>query len=213
MKAGNPIIHFRTGVVTMLRRAVLSLVVLTAVLGACSRRQPPPAPTPEPTQPDTAAENARRRQQALADSIARANAERDRLANEARERSARARSVLEELVYFDYDRSDIRSDQQEVLTRKVAVLRANPNVAIRIIGHADERGSVEYNLALGMRRAEEVRRYLTGFGIDASRFSTETMGEDRPLDPGTTEAAYARNRRAEFTITRGGENLVMPGQE
>jgi peptidoglycan-associated lipoprotein len=85
-------------------------------------------------------------------------------------------------------------------------------VALRISGHADERGSVEYNLALGMRRAESIRQYLAGFGIDPSRLSTETLGEDRPLDPSGTEAAFARNRRAEFTITRGGENLVMPGQ-
>jgi peptidoglycan-associated lipoprotein len=116
------------------------------------------------------------------------------------------------MVFFDYDRSEIRADQQQTLTQKVAVLRANPNVALRIGGHADERGSVEYNLALGMRRAESVRQYLSGFGIDDSRLSTETFGEDRPLDPGQSEAAYARNRRAEFNITRGAENLVMPGQ-
>ena len=115
------------------------------------------------------------------------------------------------MVFFDYDRSDVRSDQTETLTRKAAVLRENPAVTLRIVGHADERGSIEYNLALGMRRAESVRQYLTNFGIDASRLSTDTMGEDRPLDPGTTEAAYARNRRAEFTITAGGDNLRMPG--
>jgi peptidoglycan-associated lipoprotein len=115
------------------------------------------------------------------------------------------------MVFFDYDDSSIRSDQQEVLNRKVAVLRANPAVALRITGHADERGSLEYNLALGLRRANSVRDYLTGFNLEASRFSTDSMGEDRPLDPGHTEAAWSRNRRAEFVITRGGESLMPPG--
>jgi peptidoglycan-associated lipoprotein len=195
----------------MLRRVLLSLVALAITLGACSRRQPPPPPQQQ--LPDTAGEGQRRLDQMRADSIRRAEEERRRMEGEAGERTARARALIEEMVFFDYDRSDIRADQQEMLTRKVAVLRANPEVALRVAGHADERGSVEYNLALGMRRAESVRQYLSGFGIEASRLSTETFGEDRPLDPGTSEAAYARNRRAEFTITRGGEMLNLPGQQ
>jgi peptidoglycan-associated lipoprotein len=195
----------------MLRRVLLSLVALAIALGACSRRQPPPPPQQQ--LPDTAGEGQRRLDQMRADSIRRAEEERRRMEGEAGERTARARALIEEMVFFDYDRSDIRADQQEMLTRKVAVLRANPEVALRVAGHADERGSVEYNLALGMRRAESVRQYLSGFGIEASRLSTETFGEDRPLDPGTSEAAYARNRRAEFTITRGGEMLNLPGQQ
>ncbi len=115
------------------------------------------------------------------------------------------------MVHFDYDQSRIRSDAEAVLQRKIPILRANPGVRLRISGHADERGSVEYNLALGLRRANAVRDYLVNFGIDASRITTETFGEDRPIDPGTTEAAYQRNRRAEFTITAGGDNLVSPG--
>jgi peptidoglycan-associated lipoprotein len=82
---------------------------------------------------------------------------------------------------------------------------------MRIAGHADERGSVEYNLALGMRRAEAVRDYLAGFGLEAGRFEVTSMGEDMPLDRGSNEAAWARNRRAEFTITAGGQTLVAPG--
>ena len=190
----------------MLRRAVLfSMLVATAA--ACSRNEPPQEPIP-PTLPDTAGEGARRAaEQARQDSIRRAEAER-RAAEAA---TARARSILEEMVFFDYDDSNLRPDAQEALARKVAVLRANPNVTLRITGHADERGSIEYNLALGLRRANSVRDYLTGFGISASRFTTETMGEDRPLDPASNETAWARNRRAEFTITGGGERLVAPG--
>ncbi len=128
-------------------------------------------------------------------------------------RNARVRAVLEEMVFFDYDRSDVRSDQTETLTRKVAVLRENPAVTLRVIGHADERGSIEYNLALGMRRAQAVKDYLANFGVDGSRLQVASLGEDRPADPGRTEAAYARNRRAEFNITAGGDNLRMPGGE
>jgi len=116
------------------------------------------------------------------------------------------------MVNFDYDESRIRTDAEQVLQRKIPILRTNAGVTLRVTGHADERGSVEYNLALGLRRANAVRDYLGGFGITASRITTETAGEDRPLDRGTTEAAYARNRRAEFVITGGADNLMAPGR-
>lgn len=185
----------------MPRGAVLTLLVLTALTSAaCGREEPePPAPQPPPAQPDTAGQGQAALDRARADSIAAAEAAR----RAAEEETARARAVLEEMVFFDYDDSSIRSDAQDVLAQKVSVLRANPNVALMITGHADERGSIEYNLALGMRRAQSVKDYLAGFGLDASRFTIESFGEDRPADRGTTEAAYARNRRAEFVITAG----------
>jgi peptidoglycan-associated lipoprotein len=189
----------------MIRRAAAGGIAIVLVLAACSSNEPPPPPPPPtqttapPTGPDTAAENAARRA-AAEEAARRAEAER-----------ARLRTVLEQAVLFDYDQSRIRADAETVLQQKVPILRANPGVRLRIGGHADERGSVEYNLALGLRRANSVRDYLVNFGIDASRVTTETFGEDRPVDRGTTEAAYQRNRRAEFTITAGGENLVAPG--
>jgi peptidoglycan-associated lipoprotein len=115
-----------------------------------------------------------------------------------------------ELVFFDYDQSSIRGDARPVLDRKVAILRANPNVALRIEGHADERGSVEYNLALSLRRANAIRDYLVNFNLDQGRFEIAPIGEERPLMTGATEEAYARNRRGEFHITRGGDNLMAP---
>ncbi|MHB1168108.1 MAG: OmpA family protein [Longimicrobiales bacterium] len=192
----------------MLRRAML-VSMLVATVAACSSNEPPAEPIP-PTLPDTAGEGARRAaEQARQDSIRRAEEERAR--REAEAATARARSILEEMVFFDYDESNLRSDAQETLARKVAVLRANPNVTLRITGHADERGSIEYNLALGLRRANAVKDYLAGFGISESRFTTETMGEDRPLDRGSGESAWARNRRAEFGITGGGDRMTAPG--
>jgi peptidoglycan-associated lipoprotein len=195
-----------------MRRLLLLAVLLAVPLAACSRRQPPPQqPGPRAVPFDTAGQGALRAaelERARRDSIARARAGDDAARREA---GARARAILEERVHFDYDQSSVRVDAQEALSQKVPILRANPIVRLRIAGHADERGSVEYNLALGMRRANAVRDYLAGFGIDATRFEIVSLGEDMPLDTRSTEAAWALNRRAEFTITAGGETLVMPG--
>ena len=188
----------------MLRGAVLVLAVATAVTACSSSPEPEPPAPPPPAAPDTAGQGQARLDEMREDSIRRAREAEAATAEE----TARARAILEEMVFFDYDESAIRADAQETLSQKITVLRSNPNVVLRITGHADERGSIEYNLALGLRRANSVRDYLVGFGLDASRFTTETMGEDQPLDPGTTEAAYARNRRSEFAITSGGEQLT-----
>jgi peptidoglycan-associated lipoprotein len=181
-------------------RQLLLLVTAVTVLGACSRRQPPPQPEPArppaPTQPSAVTQP----------QTVDPDAEARRLA----EASARAVAILEEIVHFDYDDSSIRADAQESLARKVPILRANPNARLRVVGHTDERGSVEYNLALGMRRANAVRDYLAGFGIDAARFDTVSMGEDQPLDPRSNEQAWALNRRAEFSVA-GGQTLILPG--
>ncbi len=91
-----------------------------------------------------------------------------------------------------------------MLQRKVSVLREYPGIQLRLEGHCDERGSNEYNLALGQRRAESVRRYLMSYGIDASRFATISYGEERPLVDAQNEEAWAQNRRAEFMVTARG---------
>ena len=187
----------------MMRKSVLAMLALGLVLGACRKKEPEtPAPV-IPATPDTAGQGAAR---ARADSIARENARRE---EEARRAAAMAevRSTLMEMVFFDYDRAEIRSDMQDVMSRKAAALRANPEVTLRVEGHADERGSVEYNLALSLRRANAVREYLTGAGLEASRFEVAAFGEEQPLETGQNEDAYARNRRAAFQITRGGDNL------
>jgi peptidoglycan-associated lipoprotein len=166
----------------------------SVVLTACGRK-----PEPEPRAPPSTAQQGPSMPTSTADDDAAARAA------EARARGAAAarRAVLEERVYFAYDRSDLESAQQETLRRKVEVLRNESQIRLRIEGHADERGSLEYNLALGMRRAQSVMDYLAGFGLDRSRFTVESLGEDRPADPGRTEAAWSRNRRAEFVITGG----------
>lgn len=191
---------------------ILVLTMTAAVaFAACRRQQAAPPPEPAPPPPAQTCDDACQRRIAdsiaavrRADSIARANAA---AAAAAREAEA-ARAALTAKILFDYDQADIRADQRAVLDAKIPVLRANPAVRILISGHADERGSDEYNIALGQARAAAARRYLTDNGIDPARIQITSYGEERPAAQGTDEAAYAQNRRAEFEIVAGGENLV-----
>ena len=202
--------------VTLLLALGLGAAVLTG--SSCGGNPPPQNATPAI---DTAAENAR-----IRDSINAANAERDRQAREEADRiaaqrradsaaaAARARdevrSTLAAMIHFDLDKSNIRADDMGALDQKVAILQANPELKIRIGGHCDERGSDEYNLALGNRRAQSAKQYLVSHGIDASRIETQSWGEERPLVDGHDENAWSQNRRDEFEVTSGGDNIRRP---
>jgi len=104
-------------------------------------------------------------------------------------------------VNFDFDQYDIRPDARAILDRKAAFLNANSSVRTQIEGHCDERGTTAYNMALGERRANAAKQYLTTAGVSAGRMSTISYGKERPLDPGHNEAAWARNRRDHFAVT------------
>lgn len=198
----------------IVRRFFLTVFAATLMVGACGG-DPPPPPPPPPAMPD---QDSLRRYN---DSVANAEAERRRLAAEReaaaaaeRERQrliAEARTTLEAMVFFDYDMSEIRADAQTALRAKADILRASPQVQLRIEGHADERGSTEYNMALGNRRAEAIRTALVGFGLAANRFEIVSFGEGRPLQQGSNEAAWARNRRGQFVITAGA-NAINPAR-
>ncbi len=189
-------------------RLVLAAIATVLVAAACT---PEPAPeTPAPTGP-TAEELERMRQDSIRRVEEAAAAERARLEEMARQEAARAaqaaRQTLRETVYFDYDESAIRSDTEQRLRAKLDVLRNNPGVQVRMEGHADERGTSEYNIALGNERAESVMQFFTGFGLDGNRFSSVSYGEERPVAQGSSEAAWAQNRRVEFVITAGGDGI------
>lgn len=109
-------------------------------------------------------------------------------------------AFLQRKVYFDFDDATLDSDDIAILTKQAKWLRSHPEVFIVIEGYCDERGTEEYNLALGARRAESVKSFLLKAGIDASRMMTISYGEERPADPGHNEAAWAKNRRVEFSI-------------
>jgi peptidoglycan-associated lipoprotein len=106
-------------------------------------------------------------------------------------------------VYFDFDKSEIRADAAPVLAAQAGWLRHYPEVRVRIEGNCDERGTREYNFALGARRAEAVRSFLLARGVAAGRITTISYGKERPIDPGTGEAAWARNRNGHTAITEG----------
>ena len=102
------------------------------------------------------------------------------------------------VFYFEFDRSDLSAEARAALVHHANYLKENPATRYRLEGHADERGTREYNLALGERRAQAVERYLQVQGVSSNQLETISYGEEMPVDPGTTEAAYARNRRVEI---------------
>jgi peptidoglycan-associated lipoprotein len=190
---------------------------LVASVEACRSAPPPPAAPAV----DTAAERMAReaelerqrqaaaqaaeaaRQRAVQDSIARVRAAEEA----ARRESEMLRGTLTTVINFDFDRSALRDDARAALDAKLPILMANPNVMVRIAGHADERGSSEYNLALGQRRAATAKRYLVERGIAESRIETTSFGEERPVCTESNEGCWAQNRRDEFEITAGGPML------
>lgn len=185
--------------------SLLMLLAASAVTAGCGGKKPPEEPAPqaappaqEPTPPP------------VDQSAERDRLERERMAREAAERARAVSADLAAMINFEYDQAAVRSADEATLDRKAAILQANPNVRVTISGHADERGSDEYNLALGNRRAGAAKRYLQNKGIDGSRLDVVSYGEERPLNPGHDEAAYAQNRRDEFQVTAGGDNLVAP---
>ncbi|HSW30590.1 MAG TPA: OmpA family protein [Longimicrobiales bacterium] len=183
-------------------RALILALAVSLPLGtaACGKKEVPPPPPPAD---DGAAERARLAAEREAAERARREAEARAAEAAARAELARKRAALEDMVFFDYDVSAIREDQRGKLDAKAGVLREEGTVTLRIVGHADERGSTEYNLALGMQRAQSIKEYLTGFGISADRLQIQSMGEERPLEPGRDERAWSRNRRGEFQILTG----------
>jgi len=193
-------------------------VVSVAVVDACHKKPAPEpvpvtTPTPGPNQDSIrAAEAARARADAeaaakrRADSIAAADA----AARAAAAAAGDLKSALEAMVHFDFDQSELRPEDRSILDAKVPILQANPSVTLRIAGYTDERGSDEYNLALGQRRAAAVKRYLIDHGIADARLETVSYGEEHPIAQGSDESAWSQNRRAEFAITAGGQMLRKP---
>ncbi len=193
------------------RYYILAATVVGSVAAACK----PPVPLP----PRPAAVNADSLRQdsiarALADSIRRAElarqqAEADSLRaaqegnQEGAETSEDAMAVLRTTIYFAYDQASLTDAAVSALTAKVPVLQANPRINLLITGHTDSRGSSEYNIALGLRRAAMVKEWLILNGISTSRIEIMSMGEESPVVFGENEDAWSQNRRAEFQVMGG----------
>ncbi|MFN7174613.1 MAG: peptidoglycan-associated lipoprotein Pal [Thermaurantiacus tibetensis] len=175
----------------MSRRLALALVAATVALAGCARKRedlpppPPPATAPvvpaEPVPPPPAV-GTTAVPGSMADFLARAGSDR---------------------VFFGFDRYDLDADARATLDRQAAWLRQYPAVRVTIEGHADERGTREYNLALGERRANAVRTYLAANGVAASRMTVISYGKERPAVDGSNEEAWAQNRRAVTVLVSG----------
>ena len=196
--------------------------LVAAAAAACGGGAPPvTTPAPTPNADSIAAERAKQdslaHEQARQDSI-RAAQEAERIARQRAADSAAAagatttevKTMLATMIHFDFDKSDIKSNDAGTLDQKVAILQANPALRIRISGHCDERGSAEYNLALGNRRGNKAKEYLVQHGIDAGRIETVSYGEERPIAQGHDETAWSQNRRDEFEVLAGGDVLKKP---
>lgn len=201
------------------RIAGLATALLSVVTIDACHHAPPAQPQPVMAQASGPNADSLRRAQEDAARRAAADAARRRAADSAAAAEAAARNranagslmaALTAMVHFDYDQSDLRPGDRAILDAKVPILQANSGVMIRVAGHTDERGSDEYNLALGQRRAAAVKAYLVQHGVSDSRIATVSYGEERPIAQGSDESAYAQNRRAEFEITQGGGNLRAP---
>ena len=202
-------------------RYMMILPALALTVLACS--QNPTPNTAAAPMPDTAAIARQRADSIAAAAAASAAAEQARqdslrLAERRRADSIAAaeqtRQALEAsiatLIHFDFDKSNIRVEDQTTLDDKVAILRANPALQIEITGNCDERGSDEYNLALGNRRAMAAKSYFVTHGIDAGRIQLASNGEERPVDPGHNETAWAMNRNDQFRSTTPAVSLIKP---
>lgn len=191
-----------------IRSFAMMAVAMAALTGTACKKKPVVAPTPAPVAKpfnQDSADAAEAAKKAAAAAAAKAAAE--RAAAEAAARMAAeiaaAKAAFMTPIYFDYDKSDIRDDQKAALEAKLPAFAANADMRIRVAGHTDNRGSDEYNLALGQRRAAEVKRYLVARGIDAGRIDVVSFGEERPAVAADNEDAWGKNRRDEFEIIAG----------
>jgi peptidoglycan-associated lipoprotein len=191
-----------------MKRSMLLVLfgLITMGLVACGKKKVA-STTPQPSS-NADADKARR--DSIEDAQHRAHEEAERLARQRTADSLAAlgkssesvRMMLGTMIHFEYDKSSLR--------REDASVQANSGARIRVSGHCDERGSDEYNLALGNRRASAAKQYLVSHGIDGGRIETTSYGKERPVDPAHNEQAWATNRRDEFDILSGGDDLRQP---
>jgi len=169
-----------------------TLAIAAASLVACATPKPPPPAAPPPPPPPTAAPPAPPPPRTSSAPIGPIpGSMQDFIVN------------VGDRVYFDYDKYTVRSDAEPVLSAQAAWLSKYSSVAVRIEGNADERGTREYNLALGARRANSIKDFLVAHGVAASRIETVSFGKEKPIDGGATEEAYAKNRNGHTVITAG----------
>jgi peptidoglycan-associated lipoprotein len=186
---------------TAARKAAAYLLVVSACIAVACGGKKAPVPRPTPPPPPSAANRPPAPPEPIAEpTIVPPEPVRDDNIASGSLDDINRNSPLKPL-FFEYDSSEITSEGRTVLDANAALLKRYSTWAITIEGHCDERGTAEYNLALGERRAVSARVYLVSLGLSADRLRTVSYGKEFPFDPGHDEAAYAKNRRAHFVIT------------
>ena len=182
--------------------SIVLVVILAAMIGACAKKTPPVArPMPPPTTTTTVPPRPPEPPMPTEESIP--------LTTEPLKDDGLTSKSLDDLnrdsplkpVYYDLDSSDVNADGQQILQGNAAVLKRYPGWQVTIEGHCDERGTAEYNLALGERRALAAKTYLVSLGIAADKVRTVSYGKEFPFDAGHEDNAWSKNRRAHFVIT------------
>lgn len=188
-----------------IKLSLVCMILSMMLMVSCAKKTVDTEPAEDPAA--TAAEDTTDTDEAM-DADTDTTTEEDMAAMAAEEQARKEAEALAQAeddfisidVYFDYDSSVIQDSQISVMEAKADFLRGNTDVTIIVEGHCDERGTTEYNLALGDRRAARVKSFLMDLGIDSSRIETISYGEERPKALGHNEAAWAKNRRAHFVI-------------
>jgi peptidoglycan-associated lipoprotein len=184
---------------------VILLIISVFFLFSCSKKEiksegivsKPPAPTGEETEKEK--KQLTLKGQEPSDKGLKERTLSEEEARRMKEAAEKARFESED-IYFEFDQYILSDTAKQNLNKKAQWLKAFPAAKALIEGHCDERGSAEYNLALGQKRADAAMQYLVSLGINANRLSTISYGKEKPIDPGHTEAAWAKNRRAHFVL-------------
>lgn len=190
---------------TVLALTLALALLVTFSVASCAKKKISSEPATTTTEEEAqrrAEEQARQRELKRRQALQEENlGDESRSREMADQRTGSAKNIFEnEDVYFEFDSIRLAPDAQEILTKKAKWLRANPAATITIEGHCDNRGTNEYNLALGEGRAQSARAFLVDLGIKSSRLNTISYGEERPIDLTQSEQGWARNRRAHFVI-------------
>ncbi|MBC2713900.1 MAG: peptidoglycan-associated lipoprotein Pal [Desulfobacteraceae bacterium] len=192
MKKSN--IYFKIGLVIL-------MVGFLMTVSSCSKKKSRLDPMEQyPTETEISAAGEQGGDAAQSLSEEELEAQRFQEQEAVRIKEAARMKFVDEDVYFNFDDATLTSSARQVIKQKVAWLRENPGASVLIEGHCDERGTEEYNIALGQRRAQSIKTFLMNAGISTTRLSTVSYGEERPVDFGNNESAWAKNRRAHFKL-------------
>ncbi len=187
----------------------LSMCLISCSCPSCTKKKvtPPSAqteiqPTAKPTKPEEKAPSAVKTEKAEKPAVSLEELKAKEEAEKKKKLEEEINEIESTMIHFDFDKADLKPEAREILKKLAEWLLNHPEFNIRIEGYCDERGTEEYNLALGQRRADAAKRYLIELGVDPDRITTISYGEENPIDPRHCEEAWAKNRRDEFKLIR-----------